>query len=152
MSKHNTGKFKIKCIVCGKTRKIDKYLLPTAKFCSRKCRGKNQSKISRGSSNPNWKGGQVKRKDGRIYIYAPNHPKAIKYSGKGLYVLEYRLIAEKKIGRYLKDDEVIHHIDGNTNNNNFDNLMITTQVKHAFLHFTKIDKDKTTGRFLNKEA
>jgi hypothetical protein len=31
---------------------------------------------------------------------------------------------EKHLGRYLKPEEVVHHIDGNPGNNVLDNLML----------------------------
>ena len=44
---------------------------------------------------------------GYIYIQKPEHPKATKRG----YVAEHRLVAEDKIGRFLKDDEDVHHIN-----------------------------------------
>lgn len=64
-------------------------------------------------------------------IYIPNHPKA-KANG---CILEQRYIAEQIIGRILEDDEVVHHINGDRNNNNVSNLMIfKTQNDHARYH------------------
>jgi hypothetical protein len=39
-------------------------------------------------------------------------------------VYEHRLVMEKHLGRYLKPEEVVHHIDGNPGNNVLDNLML----------------------------
>ena len=39
-----------------------------------------------------------------------DHPR-YKNNGKEQRISEHILIAEKKIGRYLKDSEVVHHID-----------------------------------------
>ena len=48
---------------------------------------------------------------------------------------EHRVIAEKIIGRLLESDEVVHHIDGDFQNNNEDNLRIfSSQAEHARFH------------------
>ena len=52
-----------------------------------------------------------------------DHPR-YKNNGKRQRIGEHILIAEKKIGRYLKDNEVVHHIDENKRNNNPNNLMV----------------------------
>jgi len=50
-------------------------------------------------------------------------------------VYEHILVAEKFLGRYLTDEEVVHHIDHNRNNNDILNLMIfKSQADHARYH------------------
>jgi hypothetical protein len=44
------------------------------------------------------------------------------------------LIAEMMIGRPLRHDEVVHHIDGDKLNNNLDNLEVMTRAEHTTLH------------------
>jgi hypothetical protein len=46
----------------------------------------------------------------------------------------HRLIVAKKLGRSLGSEEIVHHVDGNTLNNNFDNLVILTKSEHSKLH------------------
>lgn len=58
--------------------------------------------------------------------------KAVKVNGVK-YDL-HRLIAEQKIGRKLKPNEVVHHIDGDKLNNDPDNLCVMTRGEHARLH------------------
>lgn len=66
-------------------------------------------------------------------VYMPNHPKA-RQNG---CVLEHRLVAEQIIGRILKDEEVVHHIDEDRTNNNLDNLIVfVSQDDHARFHRT----------------
>ncbi|WP_373864526.1 MULTISPECIES: HNH endonuclease [Paenibacillus] len=38
------------------------------------------------------------------------------------------------LGRPLKDDEHVHHIDGNKTNNHITNLSVTTRSDHTRLH------------------
>lgn len=79
-------------------------------------------------SHPNWKG---KRNNcGYFYIYHPNHPNAPP-SG---YISEHRFIAEEIVGRVLNIDEFVHHIDMDKTNNAKENLFITKQRGHKYLH------------------
>lgn len=60
----------------------------------------------------------------------PEHPNC---NSRGC-VYEHRLVMEKQIGRYLTKDEVVHHIDFNTQNNDISNLMLMTPKEHKRLH------------------
>ena len=47
----------------------------------------------------------------------------------------YQVVMKKYIGRDLKEDETVHHIDFNRKNNNIDNLFLfDTRRKHSFYH------------------
>ena len=65
-----------------------------------------------------------------MYCYAPGHPLASK---NGL-VYEHRYVMWQSIGRMFKDDECVHHIDGDRANNNLDNLQLMTNSEHTLLH------------------
>lgn len=47
---------------------------------------------------------------------------------------EHRIVAARMLGRPLKPDEVVHHIDCDKRNNRPDNLLVMTQSEHAKLH------------------
>ena len=97
----------------------------TSIHCSLKCYHK------RGSMNPRWKGGKINHGDGYTMIYSPQHP----YVTKLGYILEHRLVMEKKLGRYLKPDEVVHHLNHNKQDNSIENLQLTNnQSEHARIH------------------
>ena len=72
-----------------------------------------------GHLHKSWKGGRILLK-GYYYLYMPEHPNCTK---KRRFA-EHRLVMEQKLGRYLTSKEVVHHIDGNSKNNNPDNLMV----------------------------
>lgn len=48
-----------------------------------------------------------------------------------------RVIMENKLGRYLRDDEDVHHIDGDKSNNSEDNFAIVRRGEHQRFHSTK---------------
>jgi len=62
-------------------------------------------------------------------VYCPMHPKANTWG----YVYEHRLIMESIIGRHLKDNEHIHHINGKRWDNRPENLKIMTPKEHSVL-------------------
>jgi hypothetical protein len=83
-----------------------------------------------GKNNGRWMGG--KRCDGGGYVYVKfrGHPAA----GPQGYVAEHRLVMEKSLGRYLRHDEVVHHINGDRKDNRIENLAIYSPSDHAHLH------------------
>lgn len=87
----------------------------------------------RKEQSPRWKGGRKVRRDGYILVIAPDdHPYPADTHKTGLkYILEHRLVMERHLGRYLSPDEVVHHKDGNPQNNSLDNLeLFSSQAEH----------------------
>lgn len=80
--------------------------------------------------NPQWKGGRRIEKSGYVSILKPDHP-AARSNG---YVFEHILVLEAKLGRYLRPDEIGHHIDGNRQNNDPQNLEAMTRPEHTQHH------------------
>lgn len=66
----------------------------------------------------------------------PEHPRA-KPNG---YVFEHVLVAEKLLGRALLADEVVHHIDGNKQNNDIENIMVFPNQSAHMLHHWNVHK------------
>lgn len=47
---------------------------------------------------------------------------------------EHRDVAEEIIGRKLRSEEDVHHLDGNRSNNSPENLLVLETTQHAKLH------------------
>lgn len=106
----------------------------------------------RGKGNPNWKGGNKRNTGDYIMIYKPNHPNADCHG----YILEHRLVMAEFLGRPLRPEEVVHHINGIRDDNRKENLMsFSSHKEHMIFHieaysrgapdkegdFFKLDKD-----------
>jgi len=69
---------------------------------------------------------KLKDKNGYIFIKMPDHPNA---NNNG-YVREHRIIVEKKLGRLLRDNEIVDHINGKTSDNRIENLRVCTHKEN----------------------
>lgn len=94
------------------------------------------------------KGYKVKD-SGYIQVLLPDHPRADK-SG---YVPEHTLVMEKHIGRHLKENEVVHHINGVKGDNRIENLKLMTAFQHKCMHSGRerkiVDLQKAHDMFAN---
>lgn len=63
--------------------------------------------------------------NGYVMIYAPSSPMA----HRGV-VSEHRLVMAEMLGRPLESSEVVHHINGDTTDNRFENLRLTDKEQN----------------------
>lgn len=94
-------------------------------------KGHNFKEGKRGEAHPHWKGGRNVTGHGYVQI---------RLAGGGRQY-EHILVAERALGRKLRffgvghpDNEVVHHVDGNKQNNSGSNLLICTHQYHTELH------------------
>lgn len=76
-----------------------------------------------GENNPAWKGGRRQRCDGYWMVRVD-----------GVERLEHRVVMERHLGRLLRDDEIVHHRDGDKSHNDPSNLEVMSQSDHVRHH------------------
>lgn len=128
----------VECFNCNK--KFERFLSQINNngkiFCGHECRIKavNQKKIhSYLTKNTHLRNKFPKRKKTNPL----NCRKRISIKGK--YFYEHRLIMETHLGRKLKSNEHIHHINSNPKDNRLENLMIVSPQEHGEIE-KKLDK------------
>jgi hypothetical protein len=152
MRKRKRGAFrKIKksCLFCGEGLTLNNTRdIKRKKFCSRSCAGKWKIKYTDFGRKGVSFSEETKRKisetvkkqyaNGRISVgwrkYIPRRRK----TGRGYVHLgtrrEHAVLMEKKLGRKLLPNEVVHHIDEDKANNSLGNLIVMTRSSHIRLH------------------
>lgn len=128
------GNIKMICITCKKQFFVSKSQSKRWINCSMKCQGIWRSKKFVMEKSPRWNGGRVITKRGYAWIMVKNHPKA----NRDGYVSEHRYIMERKIGRYLKKSEVVHHINHNKKDNRIENLFLFKSQKEHLNHHAHV--------------
>jgi hypothetical protein len=127
-----------KCEECGKMfgretcRQVSDF--KEKKYCSHKC----YTEAKKGKNHWNWNGGVKTRPDGYM-----------RDSKTDQYI--HRIVMSKHIGRALKNEEHIHHIDGNPKNNSISNLLLVSNSQHRKIENQYASRDEK-GRYSKKEG
>ena len=84
----------------------------------------------RGSAHFRWHGGRKQESHGYVTVLMRDHPRAM--SG---YLYEHVAVAEKALGKYLKDGVEVHHVNQRRADNRHENLVICeNRSYHRLLH------------------
>lgn len=112
---------------------------------SKRFKGRTVSEETRRKMAESCKNGGIghkkKRADGYIAIYFPDHP----CCNEDGYIMEHILVMEAIIGRHLKDDECVHHMNEVRNDNRKENLKLMTKKEHMSYHSKKRWEEKKGG-------
>ena len=71
---------------------------------------------------------------GYILVYMPDHPRSYTCRSYNGWVYEHILVVEKKLGRALRKNEEVHHLDLRRSNNAPENLLACTALVHKQIH------------------
>lgn len=85
--------------------------------------------VGKRESHSQWKGGRIIHGNYVLLRLSKEDPYFEMCNSSG-YVMEHRYIMAKSLGRPLTRKETIHHIDGNTTNNDLSNLQLR-QANHG---------------------
>jgi hypothetical protein len=86
----------------------------------------------RREKSPCWNGGRYIDVHGYVMILIESGPR--NGSGWKKYRKEHIIVMESHLGRKLRKGEIVHHIDGNRQNNDISNLSLLNHRKHRDAH------------------
>lgn len=84
----------------------------------------------RGELSHYWKGGRTVDGNGYVKVIPPDDLPFEVPTDRSRYIFEHRLVMALSLGRPLRPDETVHHIDGDRGNNRLENLQLR-QGKHG---------------------
>ncbi len=129
MSREGKGGKEMKICECGCGRETK--LASESNHRTGSIKG-NPLKFLHGHNKANWKGGESLSGTKQQYIIKLDRKHPRQHNG---YVLKHRLIAEKVLGKFLPENAVVHHRNGDTFDNKNDNLIICENDSyHKILH------------------
>lgn len=81
--------------------------------------------------------------DGYVMVHMPNHP----YANNAGEIREHRWVMEQILGRMLRPEETVHHLNGIRDDNRPNNLEVfETRGAHSFIHAIDGELSEETKR------
>lgn len=123
------------CIVCGKIIRAERFRRKESETMCKTCANRaiamhrKKREPMTGERNPAWKGGMIVSW-GYVYLRRPEHPMASKTG----YVKRANLVWEEHTGIYPPKGMILHHKDGDKQNDCIENLELMAVSKHMSLH------------------
>lgn len=122
MARPRTG-IMAQCMVCGISFYVRRYRKDSVKYCSRSCLAK--------AHLPKFVAVFGFQKSSK----PPHKYKQMKVDGKMTRV--HRHVMEQHLGRKLSRDEHVHHINGDSQDNRLENLVVLSNADHQRLELSK---------------
>ena len=123
--RRNHGAYWLCKCQCGTKRIVRARSLRRGISRSCGCLNRELALTRTGSQSPGWRGGRTKTSTGYVLIQTPSHPAA---QADG-YVPEHRLVMESVLGRWLRPEETVHHMNGLRDDNRPENLELWTSCQ-----------------------
>lgn len=139
----------LSCPECGHLRWIQN----TTKAPNTRCRScAARLCLKRREQSPHWKGGRTKTRGYVLVKVAPGdffYPMANNHG----YVREHRLVMARSLGRCLQVWEIVHHRNGQTDDNRLENLQLISEVGNREVAYfeKKLNKLLEQNRELKQE-
>lgn len=135
-----------RAIIC---RSVSKPYTKLCGHCATLKSHQDNPRIGRAESHYNWKGGINLNKQGYVVCYVKKthqfFPMAANSHNAGGYILQHRLVMASHLGRCLQPYEIVHHLDGNRQNNDIANLKLTARNKHNLSYFQAFQEGYKQG-------
>lgn len=129
---------KLTCNTCNKEFKG--YCYSIKSYCSRDCYYKSK----KGSGNHNWVG------IGKPFFI--KHHNRYMITVNGVKIKYARYLMEQHLGRKIKKDEVVHHINGDSSDDRIENLQVLKRRDHSIHHNPKKSWINTPCKNCGKET
>lgn len=94
-----------------------------------------------------WRDRRVLNSNGYVMLFQPENP----MSNSGGYVPEHRFVMANKLGRILKREESVHHINGKKDDNRLENLVVLTKGGHTSLHESKKEMKEWRSKMMKEK-
>lgn len=101
--------------------------------------------------HPRWKGGRHVTSGGYVQVVVPLTDPLITMADERGRIYEHRLVMARHLGRPLVSSELVHHLNGDKQDNRRVNLEITTRPAHSAKHHEEVEHLRTRVQELEQQ-